>query len=107
MADTWWSGKKSVAFSAVLLGLLVFPFSFAVTLALGYSCYWFLIPVFPIEMLLYKWGFVRDWGFFAVGAGRLSLVFFCVLVANRRARVISLIVVVQTIAAVWAYLQRQ
>ncbi len=87
---------------AVLVGLLLVPFSAAVTLALGYSCRWFLIPVLPFGMVLFEYGLIRERGVLAVGSTQLSMILYWVLTSKRRAFVITIAALVQAAGAVWA-----
>lgn len=94
------------AFVAVLIGLILVPFSAAVTLALGYDCHWYLIPMFPFEMALVLHQRIGEWGLFAAGSARLSLALFFILIGKRRALVILAVALIQCIGVLLALSQR-
>lgn len=91
---------------AFFVGLLLVPFSAAVTLAFGYSCRWYLIPLFPFELALALHHRIGEWGLFVVGSARLSLALFFILIGRRRVLVVSVVALIQCIGAVLAWWQR-
>ena len=99
--DTRWT-----AFYAFFCGLLLVPFSAAVTLALGYDCHWYLIPMFPYEMALALHQRIGEWGLFVVGSARLSLALFFILIGKRRVLVILAVAFIQCIGVLLALSQR-
>ena len=97
---------KLAAFVAVFIGLILVPFSAAVTLALGYDCHWYLIPVFPFEMAFALHHRVGEWGLFVVGSARVSLALFFILIGKRRALVIFAVALIQCIGVLLALAER-
>ncbi len=100
------TATRWAAFDALLCSVLLVPFSAAVTLALGYKCRWYLIPLFPFEVALVLHHRIGEWGLFVVGSARLGLALFFILIRKRRALVILAVALIQCIGVLLALPQR-
>ncbi len=97
---------KEAAVVSLLCSILHMPFSFVAVLCLGYQADWYLIPVYPFEVLISSQSHLVEWIFLSVGALRYSVMLFAVMTAKKRLRVVCALVMCQIGAAIFALLTR-
>lgn len=97
---------KDAAISSVLCGILHAPISFVTVLCLGRHADWYLIPMYPFEVLISSQRYLVAWVFLAVGALRYSSMLFFVLTAQNRIRVVLILALLQIGAVVLALMTR-
>ena len=93
---------KNAVSNSFLIGALHMPFSFLAVLILGRYADWYLIPVYPFEVLISSRSHLVEWIFLSVGALRYSVMLFAVMTAKKRLRVVSALVLCQIGAAIIA-----
>jgi len=97
--------KEAVGVS-LLFSILHMPISYVAVLCLGYHADWYLIPVYPIEVLISSHRHLTAWIFLSVGALRYSAMLFAVMTAKRRMRVVLALLLCQIGAALAALATR-
>lgn len=97
---------KEAVVTAILCSVLHMPISFVAVLCLGYHADWYLIPVYPFEVLISSQRHLVAWLFLSIGALRYSAMLFAVMTAKRRLRVVSALVLCQVGTAIAALATR-
>lgn len=97
---------KEAALLAFLVSVVHMPASFIAVLCLGYHADWYLIPVYPIEVLISSQRHLEEWQFLSVGALRYSVMLFAVIMAEKRLRLITILGLCQIATAIAAFASR-
>lgn len=97
---------KEAAGVALLCSILHMPFSYVAVLCLGHHADWYLIPVYPIEVMISSHRHLTAWMFLLVGAFRYSAMLFVLLTAKKRLQVASALLLCQIGAAIGAFASR-